>query len=71
MEVQQRIPKLTKNNEQTISRLKSNDFGSLSQANVTSTMKKVLDSKSLSEEIIPKIISFEQYKNPSKDMKWI
>jgi hypothetical protein len=34
-------------------------------------MKKVLDSKSLSEEIIPKIISFEQYKNPSKDMKWI
>ena len=70
MEVQ-RIPKLTKGNQLTISRLKNNDFSSLSQLNVTTTMKKVLDSKTLSEEIIPKIIKYEQVKNPTKDLKWI
>lgn len=71
MEVIQKIPKLTKTNELTIARLKQSDYGSISQGNLTSTLKKILDNKTMSEELIPKVVEYEKIKNPTKDIKWI
>ena len=65
------IPTLTKLNQQTVFRLKNNDYSNLTQASVTNVLKKIIKDKNSSTELIPKVIEYEKIKNPSKDIVWI
>ena len=62
---------LTRLQEQTVSRLKSNDWGAIKQSDVTRLLTKILDSKEQSTELIPKVIQYEKITHPEKDIKWI
>jgi hypothetical protein len=62
---------LTRLQQDTVSRLKSNDWGAIKQSDVTRLLSKILDSKEQSVDLIPKVIEYEKVTHPQKDIKWI
>ena len=62
---------LTRGQSQTIDRLKASSWDVIKPGDITRLLPKLLDSKTQSEELIPKIIDYEKIKNPTKGIDWI
>jgi hypothetical protein len=57
---------LTRGQQLTLDRLDKEDYKSIKQADVTRLLNKTLDSRVTAEDVIPKVMKYEQVKFPKK-----